>query len=601
MNAKAIETLSISAVCASIAICEFLEQYISDNDKEPSWDGAIYIYNNKNKKKSGINGRVPVQVKGKMSKDFSKTEISFPVSIVDMKNYLYDGGAIYFVVYVSENGVETKIYYITLPPVKLKSYIAQATEQATKTLKLKEFPKDNDRKATIFLNFLKGSKRQTSFAMADILSLEDLEKSGSLKGLSFSVAGYGYKNTIEDRLRALVENEVYLYATIQGSNIPHPIDIIPEELHIAEKVQSNISVGKDTYYKEFLRTRSLGKIEIKIGDSFSIIFRENDNFIEYSYKNSPMLRKRAKDLEFMIKAIRAGEFFINNEELTAIPIDSKTEGFNIEMQEGSLEYYLKMISVLETLNVTSDINLEELTDKECADFHSLITAFVDKQPVKSLNSDLPSVSYIVVGNISFLLAFKKCENSQNLYNISDFFSSKMALFYKDEEGNLLRTSLYSVLKKEGYIKASNIDYDRVLSSYQLIENENQHISEFANQDMLMMLLAYDEVDEKNLDLLKAAKDLAKWILYNEKSTISDELKLLNYLQIIRRERKFNKEEISQLRTIIQGSSMTEDVVTASYILLGNQMAAEISFEKMSIQLQNDFKEYPIYNLWNKNE
>lgn len=35
----------------SIVTSDFLDQFINDNDKEPFWDGAIYIYDNKSKKK----------------------------------------------------------------------------------------------------------------------------------------------------------------------------------------------------------------------------------------------------------------------------------------------------------------------------------------------------------------------------------------------------------------------------------------------------------------------------------------------------------------------------------------------------------------------
>ncbi len=51
MDNKAIETLSVNAVKNSIVTSDFLDQFINDNDKEPFWDGTIYIYDNKSKKK----------------------------------------------------------------------------------------------------------------------------------------------------------------------------------------------------------------------------------------------------------------------------------------------------------------------------------------------------------------------------------------------------------------------------------------------------------------------------------------------------------------------------------------------------------------------
>lgn len=56
LDNRAIETLSVNAVKNSIVTSEFLDQFIADNDKEPSWDGFIYIYGDKSKKKAVLKG-----------------------------------------------------------------------------------------------------------------------------------------------------------------------------------------------------------------------------------------------------------------------------------------------------------------------------------------------------------------------------------------------------------------------------------------------------------------------------------------------------------------------------------------------------------------
>jgi hypothetical protein len=190
MTPKVIEELATNAVKKSIITTGFLDQFISENDKEPTWDGYVYIYDDKKKKKNDLRGRVAVQIKGKQKNEMSTDEISFPVSTVDMKNFLYDGGAIYFVVYISSDGTKEKIYYTTLTPIKLKLYLTQAKSKDTKSLKFSSFPADPDRKATIFLNFYLDCKKQVSFATKEMLSLEELEKQDVLTGLTFSVTGY---------------------------------------------------------------------------------------------------------------------------------------------------------------------------------------------------------------------------------------------------------------------------------------------------------------------------------------------------------------------------------------------------------------------------
>ena len=134
MDKKAIETLAVNAVRSSIVTSNFLDQFIQDNDKEPSWDGHVYIYTHKSKRKDCLKGRLPVQVKGVESNDFTKREISYPVATSDLTNYLNDGGSVFFVVYVGHEGASTQIYYAELTPIKLRLYIADAKTQKTKLL-----------------------------------------------------------------------------------------------------------------------------------------------------------------------------------------------------------------------------------------------------------------------------------------------------------------------------------------------------------------------------------------------------------------------------------------------------------------------------------
>ena len=105
------EKIATASVKTSISITDELSPFINEGDKEPSWDGNIYIYANKDKRKESIK-KVPVQVKGKQSDDFSLDTIKYPVTVVDLENYLIDGGVVFFVVYISKDGRDTKIYYL---------------------------------------------------------------------------------------------------------------------------------------------------------------------------------------------------------------------------------------------------------------------------------------------------------------------------------------------------------------------------------------------------------------------------------------------------------------------------------------------------------
>ena len=584
---------SVSPYGSIIVLSDFLTPYIAEGDKEPSWDGFVYIYTSKSKKKSDLKGRVAVQVKGKEVSDLSAKDITFPISVVDMNNYLYDGGVVYYVVYVNETS--SKIYYITLTPVKLRKFLSEAIGKKTLNVTLTEFPSDNHKKATIMLNFFLDSKKQASFATSGMLSLEDLKNHKDVQQFSFSVSGYGLSE--KDGQRAFLENEIYIYADMKGCMIPQPIDTIPENLRISVDVPCLVTIEGKTYYNGYTQIRTLDSRTIKIGDSLTITYNEKDRSAKFSYSPTPFLRKRARDLEFIINTFVMKSFQVGKIDFTIRPTSESEQQFNIEKQTELLCYLKKIIMVLDTLNIDQDINLEKLTEEELWKFRKLVVAFADKQPVPKLGKDLPAICYMSIQELKLMLTLEKCEGINTTYRIYDFFRSDVAVSYDNDKV----TSQYSALDKEGYLSVSNIDYDAILPSYQSKLAENPRIFEIANNDMLTMLVAYDEGGQKNTKLLQVVKTFSEWISSEDTVVLPEEVKLLNSLQIIRRERELTIAETRQLLMIAEDSTMREDVLTGAYLLLDNQIAAELHFERMEPDIQEAFKRYPIYRFWNPTE
>ena len=98
MDKSDIEQIAVSTVQRRVNLTKYLSSYLSDNDKTPSWDGFIYIYNTEHKTKNNLRGRIATQIKGHNTADQSADEISFSVNVADLRNYLNDGGIFYFVV-----------------------------------------------------------------------------------------------------------------------------------------------------------------------------------------------------------------------------------------------------------------------------------------------------------------------------------------------------------------------------------------------------------------------------------------------------------------------------------------------------------------------
>lgn len=592
LDKKAIETISVNAVRDSIVTSEFLDQFIADNDKEPSWDGAVYIYGDKSKKKSSLKGRMPVQVKGTECDDFSKSEISFQMSKDDLRNYLYDGGCILFVVYIGNSELRRKIYYAELTPIKLRQLLNGNSK--SRAICLKEFPTDSNRKATIFLNCFQNCKKQASFTEGKLYTLEELQNQGVLENVVIPLEGYG----IDNPQLALLSNEVYIYAKIKGSDIPQPVEEIPQRLTTKEMQTAIIAVGERQFYKTISIIRDAETTTTIFGDSSSVKSQNNTGVIKINYKNSDKLRTLVVDLDFMISYIEAGSFQWNGVEL---PFDFKganLSNFNIEEEKVRLEYAKKIVALLDLLGCKKDLNIKSLGDKDWRHIDYLITALIDKKPVEHLRNDLPPIMTIDIGELKFIICLQKIEGKEDTYNIFDFFRTEMSVAYENKAGEKMPISQYAILHADDLIKADNIRYDVLLPSFQNAKQHEETVAR-ANFFLLELLEAYDKANSK-VELLSTARSFSDWIFALNDETLPYDVKLLNKLQIEKRERALTIDEVKELFRVVETPGVREDVLVGAYLLLDQQAAAELHFEKLDEQLKEEFMKYPIFHFWKEN-
>lgn len=598
LDNKAIETLSVNAVKNSIVTSEFLDQFIADNDKEPSWDGFVYIYGDKSKKKSSFKGRMAVQVKGTECDEHSKEIISFSMTTIDLRNYLYDGGCILFVVYIGNCGLTNKIYYAELTPVKLRQLLEEAKEQDNKTVHLKEFPSDNNKKATIFLNCLQNCQKQASFKEGKLFSLEELKEQGVLENIVIPFSGVGYT----DPQMALIKNEVYLYAKIKGSSIPQPLDIIPQDVHTQQVMDASIAIDDRIFYTNYRVVKSAKETTVCYGDSFKMKFIENNNSCKINYKNSDKIRVLAKDLDFMLAYLDKGYFKINDIEIPFDYSGMDSSKFDIGKERERLSFAKNVVKVLNMLGCSEDIDINEINDKDWRILNCLLTAFLEKKPVKGFKEDLPPVIFLKIGKLKFAIYLKRCEE-KGTYEMYDFFKTDLSFAFEDRNntGKMLPISQFSILDESDFLTLSNMNFEVLLPSFQGIEHHYETFNR-ANCFLLELLNAYDKAEGTRKEMiLKTCKGFSDWISEAPEDELDYQIKILNKLQTIKRWRDFNIDEIGVLCAMVEDKDASEDCVVGAYLLLGQQQAAEIHFAKLSEEEQKDFKEYPIYHFWKTEE
>ena len=592
-----LENLATAAVKESISLTNTMSPFINDGDKEPVWDGHIYIYTDKSKKKENIK-KVPVQVKGKRSKNLKAEIISYSLGVSYLRDYLDDGGVFFFVVYVSHSGKEKQIYYAALLPIKLRIILSGVKDkQKTKSFELRKFPDDNDKKTIILLNFYEDMQKQTSFRHAKLLSQEELFKQGKLESVTFSVTGYG-KRIADIRDLIFQVDDIYMYANIKGSAIPQPLEEIPLGFHMAEDVYRKICVNGEEYYNHFHRVKSRGYLDLTIGKSVHIKMNEEKQTLVIEFKPTTILEDALVDIPFILAVAEFHQMEIGGTPIVFDEISSRFTTERINALSSNLGYYRRLDRLFEALHLRKNRDIGEFTKEDHKNTARLIDAILEGKTVSGLKKDIPYVALLDYADTKLLLVFKPTD-IPGTYRIKDFFADKSyELFRVEENGERLPTSKYMNLKADDFLSLGNVDYKDIIESFIFYINEPYCMDE-ATHLLLQIIHAFDKSKDKRTDILEHAEYMAKWLMEIENVHKDPVVTRINYLQIQKRKRDLKEEEVLDLINIAEGIHLKNKIHEKSIkicanLLMDNQRVAKFYFEQLDKENQTLFRSYPIW-------
>lgn len=582
-----IEKLATSAVEESISLTDELSHFINSGDKEPSWDGNIYIYADKQKRKKGIK-KVPVQIKGEIYKKLPpKKEPKFSVSLDDLKNWLNDGGVVLFVVLMNESGKEKIIYYNCLIPIKIRKFLEGNQSKKTKRIPLKRFPEDNNQKVSILLNFYDHMQKQTSFANAPLFSLEELEEKGVLEKVSFSATTYGKPKSEYDVETAFIQSEPYIYATITGSAVPQPILEIPSHLHIAREIAKSVKVRDRLFYKNYRTVRNAESSTIVLGKSTSLEIKPDSKSLVMTFHPTGMLSDYIYDTEFILDVLEKQEIDING---IVIPFTNSNKS-KLAQYRKLLSYYQDVKKMLDFMGVRKELRYFELNEKDKGVIRACIDAVVYGKNIEFTECANTMVfGRFKIGNLLLLIWADKA--SEGGYKLQSYFSNHKIALFDDRDEHMEHPypiSHYSLLKKQDFLDGANIDYQKIVDD--LDSNDTSPlVMEQLTLFMLEMLKACDELAVKEEELLFAAEKYSDWLIENSEQL--DDTLILNRLQIIKRKREFEESEIQQLQKMRKDSTNLS-IKCAANLLLGRNESAQDCFDEMNMKEKERFIKFPI--------
>ena len=341
------EVIATAAFKLAISKTDLLSPFVNEKDKEPSWDGHIYIYSDKRKTKENIK-RVPVQVKGEaVNRRKVKEHITHDIDYDDLMAYLSDGGAIYVVVYIDETtGEPLQIYYISLLPEKIKNILKK--ENKGKSQRFKKFPSNKTDIEDLFLTFYTNSKQQVSFAKKATIPPDIFAKRRDFTGFSFNLISSSKPIAISELPKYLEGKDLTLYGHLRNVDIPIPVDYIDEvhDVEVTQQVYTPISVNGIKYYDTYSRCYFKDKIVLQIGSCITITINEGEDgkFIlpyQVDYKVVGTLSERIKGLNFVMAAIQNKGFSFGEADFSFNDNDEGFKSFNMDNLVNTLNGYKK--------------------------------------------------------------------------------------------------------------------------------------------------------------------------------------------------------------------------------------------------------------------
>lgn len=546
------ETFSITTLQRMCARSEYLDESdIHMNDKTVSWDGNIIYYKTKKPASTGNEFLIPIQVKGKEYNILPDSDsISYPVDINDLKNYLKNGGVIFFVDAISKTEYNDKMYAKILLPVDIVHIMKGKEEQGSITVHLNHVKTVRELEELCVL-FKENRPKQAMVGVGK--SIPDYD---NISNFTISTLPTPYMNPAIAIAKSPFK---YVYTKKDGMEIPVLLtDLVTATesewlIKIDDKIEQRYPV-RHIYELNQTTTRISEIIEFVLTEksqktTIRCIEATNYNF-ETVFQASKIIIAVSDAEEVMIENISLGKNFLG-EIQTAF-----TEGF--------LAYHKRIVQLGETL---TELNIKRslFKTKEILDAEPTIF-FLKKGLVEMKVLSLPfqadencGLYKQIIGRRKLLLEYEKIQ--EDGYIIRNYLKDgkRIAIFADIPDGKTQKISRWFALRDEDISQMIFDENDLLEEMYNTGEEETDQLLGL----ILDFLKSYDKERDKNLLLLAE-----KLINILEKYSMDSTILTINRLQIIARKRELELEERKTLAQIVgmMESAIDKEDVRKEYFL-----------------------------------
>lgn len=570
---SSIEEAGIGYLISLIARSDSLKPFLTMNDKTPTWDGYIFVYDNSKMKKESLVGRAPVQVKSIEVSRIGIGSVSYPFDIIDLRNYYNERGILLFIVEI--NKVDQKVFFIDLLASDLKEILdnLKSKDQKSKNIILDELNIDQ----IAFLetkcrNFLLHRNKQFSTIEYPLLIEEASEVGIHFISISDDIENYIFSNSLP------------LYGKRKGETVERFIKKI--NIHsISRSINDEVIINSKIYYPHYeIKATKNGKI-FEFGNKITLNV-ENGNL---SFKLLGSITEQILDMVFLSDMIKVGKVEIGNGKLELL--DAGTNKEFLTRIQTNLNFLRDIEILFKFFKIDPDIlNMDLVMTQGLKNLNVLLSVFVYNNKFDHIPFQL-GFNAVEIGNIVLgIFVFQKA--GEKNYSIINLFSQIEGLQFRGKvnDNESFQTSPYVFLTTDFLEKVINLNLDLILENIKTFDF-SQDYGSVINGFGLELIKAFDKTSRN--EFLDAATDIFDWLQeMDDKSSIFK----INDLQIIKRKRTFFVDEMNILKNMRSQENGNDRILCGINILLENRSDAENCFELLTFEEKNEFIQYPIFNL-----
>lgn len=594
-----VEIFAVNAVSDRIAACSRLSPEIPTGDRTPITDGHIDFYRSDQKNNKTHDGRVPVQVKGRVTNakvKTSRTTQSFQVEREVLQFFRNHGGGIYFYVSMREGGQEREVFYATLFPFKVDRLLNGKPETQKKfSVKLKRLPDDpSDIERIVRLAWHARAQSSTASRNDHLLGQAESLTIHSLTGFS------------EERPTrlSLAETDYVVVAHLPG-NLDIPIDVdldvLPHQ-YVERDLAVPISCGGVEFAAATGRRIQEDTLLIRLSEGLELTVKIADQSLStnLNLNRKGSFQEQAKNFDFVIAAASGSPLLIGDQ---VNEPNAGDPGLAAELREIRRELS-RLIELFDELGINDDLSSRlQLDEKMRQTLIALHEGIVNDKPVRS-TSDGTGRYDVLIDDYRITVIVMPAEDTGFRRLVDPFDPTKRSRFriYRiDEEGapeSIDWGTVYDSVTAEDMTNIVNLRLNNVVAAYEALDDRATATTK-ANYMVLRLLTAYDlATDESHrANLLRGSAALCRWLLEEEPDSL---VHRINWWQILHRRgnlKDADRYDIRAARRILNREEELSGLLEACMlVLLGDAEELQLAMSELSYEDLEKLRSWPVWTL-----